>query len=536
MPQWKSTNPAIRPTGGLVSRHSGAVIYGLAAATSAGFCLVQCENASISRLAVLGLGSGGVPQWPDEVLHQAKQYVAWRLQLLGIFAPSGIDVLIVGTGFAGLTAALECTRKGHNVRILERNSTPDLAGDMYFMGLSATRFLKHWPEMQKQYNDISPHNAWIETFKHDGQQMLEPQKVADRLHAQGLDPGSAPGAFQTRPLVYKMLLEQVEKCGIEIEFGKRVVDYFESSTEGGVELEDGTRLTADIVVAADGIGSKSQRLVGGQVRAKSSGRAMWRAVFPVDVLEQNPKVRGFLQAAERRGSNCADLLCVTGSEAESWSNTIEADEVLREMNNTPGAPWSSDFQGLVRCTPPQTIINFALWWRDQQPTCTSAEGRVVQIGDCAHSFLPSSGNGATQAIEDAVTLASCLQCGGADKVVEAVEVHKRLRFIRNACAQKLGFSNAELLQQTDWEKVKIDPRKSSPKLPKWIWQHDCEAYAHQHYRAVVESIEKGVPLEEDVSFPPNYPEGYKYEAWNIDQVMADVRAGKEVVLGAGDWS
>lgn len=131
-------------------------------------------------------------------------------------------------------------------------------GDMYFMGLSATRFLKHWPEMQKQYDNISLRNAWIETFKHDGQQMLKPQKVADRLHAQGLDPGSAPGAFQMRPLVYKMLLEQVEKCGITIDFGKRVVDYFESPKQGGVKLEDGTKLTADIVVAADGIGSKSQ--------------------------------------------------------------------------------------------------------------------------------------------------------------------------------------------------------------------------------------------------------------------------------------
>ncbi|KAK5695622.1 hypothetical protein LTR17_024525 [Elasticomyces elasticus] len=78
-----------------------------------------------------------------------------------------------------------------------------------------------------------------------------------------------------RPLVYKILLEQVEKCGIKIEFGKRVIDYSESLNEGGMELEDGMRLTVDVVVAADGIESKSQRLVGGQVRAKSSGREMW---------------------------------------------------------------------------------------------------------------------------------------------------------------------------------------------------------------------------------------------------------------------
>lgn len=44
------------------------------------------------------------------------------------FRPTGIDVLIVGTGFGGLTAALECYRKGHNVRILERNSTTDTSG------------------------------------------------------------------------------------------------------------------------------------------------------------------------------------------------------------------------------------------------------------------------------------------------------------------------------------------------------------------------------------------------------------------------
>lgn len=43
-------------------------------------------------------------------------------------SPSGIDILIVGTGFAGLTAALECTRKGHHVRLLERNASHNMAG------------------------------------------------------------------------------------------------------------------------------------------------------------------------------------------------------------------------------------------------------------------------------------------------------------------------------------------------------------------------------------------------------------------------
>lgn len=47
---------------------------------------------------------------------------------VGSYPATGIDVLIVGTGFAGLTAAIECTRKGHNVQILERNATTNTAG------------------------------------------------------------------------------------------------------------------------------------------------------------------------------------------------------------------------------------------------------------------------------------------------------------------------------------------------------------------------------------------------------------------------
>jgi len=48
---------------------------------------------------------------------------------VGSYENSGIDIIIVGTGFAGLTAALECTRKGHNARLLERHSTTNMAGE-----------------------------------------------------------------------------------------------------------------------------------------------------------------------------------------------------------------------------------------------------------------------------------------------------------------------------------------------------------------------------------------------------------------------
>ena len=216
---------------------------------------------------------------------------------LGSYKPTNIDVLIVGTGLAGLTAAIECVRKGHNVRVLERNDSINTAGDMYFMGLSATRFFKHWPEMAKEYDEISLHNAWIETFKHDGEPMIAALKVADRLRSAGLDPGTPPGTFQMRPLVYKMFVNQVRRLGVEIQFGKRVVRYWEDAEDGKAYAvtDDKEEYEADVVIAADGVGSKSQKLVGGQVRAMKSGRAMWRAAFPIHHLDKNPEVKAFFK-------------------------------------------------------------------------------------------------------------------------------------------------------------------------------------------------------------------------------------------------
>ena len=51
-----------------------------------------------------------------------------RIMQYGDFPDSGVDVLIVGAGLAGLTAAIECVRKGHRVRVLERGAEINTMG------------------------------------------------------------------------------------------------------------------------------------------------------------------------------------------------------------------------------------------------------------------------------------------------------------------------------------------------------------------------------------------------------------------------
>jgi 2-polyprenyl-6-methoxyphenol hydroxylase-like FAD-dependent oxidoreductase len=95
----------------------------------------------------------------------------------------------------------------------------------------------------------------------------------------------------------------------------------------------------------------------------------------------------------------------------------------------PGWPEVAD--RVIKRTPLDRLHDFKLMWREPQPCWASPNGRVVQIGDAAHTFLPSSGSGATQGIEDAVSIAACLGLAGKDNVPWASKVHSKLRLVTN---------------------------------------------------------------------------------------------------------
>lgn len=95
------------------------------------------------------------------------------------------------------------------------------------------------------------------------------------------------------------------------------------------------------------------------------------------------------------------------------------------MDTVPG--WDPLLREVMACTPQDCVIDWKLLWRNPQPKWSSDGGRVVQLGDSAHSFVPTSGNGATQAMEDALSLATCLRLGGSDRVMDSVRAHVLMR-------------------------------------------------------------------------------------------------------------
>ena len=76
-------------------------------------------------------------------------------------------------------------------------------------------------------------------------------------------------------------------------FGKRVIDYYEKPDENiaGCVTDEGERFEGNLVVAADGVGSKSWLAVSGEdTKAKSSGFSVYRVVYPTKLALQNPVI------------------------------------------------------------------------------------------------------------------------------------------------------------------------------------------------------------------------------------------------------
>lgn len=95
------------------------------------------------------------------------------------------------------------------------------------------------------------------------------------------------------------------------------------------------------------------------------------------------------------------------------------------MAKYPGT--DPDLLKIIDLTPDNTVLDWKLLWRDPQPQWASKGGRVIQLGDSAHSFLPTSGNGATQAMEDGQSLATCLRLGGKKNIPLSTKAHVKLR-------------------------------------------------------------------------------------------------------------
>lgn len=107
---------------------------------------------------------------------------------------------------------------------------------------------------------------------------------------------------------------------------------------------------------------------------------------------------------------------------ESWSFRGDHDEMLKVVEG-----WDQIIQMVLGLIPPESLIDWKLLWRDPLRNWVSKGGRVLLVGDAAHPHLPTSGSGATQAIEDGATIGALLDRLGGDQIPLAFMAFELMR-------------------------------------------------------------------------------------------------------------
>ncbi|KIX08528.1 uncharacterized protein Z518_03184 [Rhinocladiella mackenziei CBS 650.93] len=200
---------------------------------------------------------------------------------------SGINVIVIGLGYAGVTAAIECHRKGHKVAIYEQTHGVSTLGDMIGLSPNSAKIIAKW-DNGKIHEQIIPHaGQYIENniYRHDTGEVLYRQPMAGYSSFQGY--------LAPRPLLMKLFVDHCRKLGIPVFFGQRVTEVFEDENEAGIILQGTkTRIKADCVLACDGVHSKARGIITGwQDRPYPTGYATYRAWYSAELIRDNPKLQ-----------------------------------------------------------------------------------------------------------------------------------------------------------------------------------------------------------------------------------------------------
>jgi len=412
---------------------------------------------------------------------------------------SGITVIIVGFGYAGAVAAVECHRKGHKVIVYESAAEIKALGDVIGITGNAAQIISKWGDgkVNEQLRPILCDYAFMTIHKSTGEKIL-----TQRMD--GYSSGS--GYAANRGGIQIIFYEYAKELGIEFHLGKRITEYFEDDDKAGIVV-DGERVTADCVLACDGVHSKARGFILGTTGAPhATGYAIFRAWFDGSEALKDPELAWLLEGSHDRMETFIgpDVHCIVGTGrqqkdvvwtcthkdeydiAESWSFPGKIEDALKVVEN-----WDPRIAAIIKKTPPNQLIDYKLLWRDPLPGWVSKKSRMMLLGDSAHPFLPTSGQGAAQAIEDAGTVAICLELAGKDRIPLALQTCEKIRYARATLAQKIGVETRDTWHKTDWEAASKDPSILQMPRPDWLFGHDTQDYAYEEFETAANAVETG---------------------------------------------
>jgi 3-hydroxybenzoate 6-monooxygenase len=342
------------------------------------------------------------------------------------------QVLIVGGGIGGLTAALALARQGIASQVIEQAAEfkeigagiqlgPNVFWMFDILGITApVSALAVFPDNLIMMDSITGAevtriplgDAFRRKFRH-------------------------PYALIHRADLHNVLLEACRKSErVRLDAAQKVVAVNANSDGIALKTESGKAYRGAALIGADGLWSTIREIVVGDGRPKPAGHITYRAVLPTADMPEKFRWRDMvLWAGEKvhlvhyplRTGDLFNLVAVFHSNRyeEGWDSFGDPAELHERFAQT--------------CAPVRTLLNKIESWRmwvlcDRPPIKAWSKGRITLLGDAAHPMLQYLAQGANMAIEDAVCLAN--------KVVElrgdypaAFRAYQAARYLRTGRVQ-----------------------------------------------------------------------------------------------------
>ncbi|ENX33732.1 hypothetical protein F889_02395 [Acinetobacter colistiniresistens] len=313
-----------------------------------------------------------------------------------------MNIAIVGAGMGGLTAGIALKKFGHQVMIYEQ------AAEILPVGAA----ISLWSNGVKCLNYL----GLTDQIQALGGQM-ESLAYVDGLSQQTMTQFSLSPLYKevgqraypvARADLQQLLMQQF---GLEdIKLGMKMTEIESHQDDVTLHFQDGSQITADLLIGADGTHSLTRQFVlGYQVERRYAGYVNWNGLVDIDeaiapsmqwttYIGEGKRV-SLMPVAQNRFYFFFDVPLAAGLENQR--------EQYQQDLKSHFSGWCEPVQKLIERLDVQKTNRVEI--HDIEPFMDFYKGRVVLLGDAAHSTTPDIGQGGCQAMEDAIYLARSLQ-------------------------------------------------------------------------------------------------------------------------------